>query len=151
VSYEYREYGISYEQALGGSLLTLRHGGISLLNGKGYYSARLLGSTTETLTRSEKNYEPSFGVELRLPSLRSRQLVTSVDIRDRLQYSFHRSAGAEEQRRMTWTIAFGLSSKEGDRGFLRSVFGYYTHGVNPFGQLREQYPYWAGGLGWVFQ
>jgi hypothetical protein len=154
VSYEYREYGISYEWSLGNrSLLTVRHGGISLWGDDGYYSNHLLGSTTPTLSPSGKNYEPSFGVEYRLPrsGTTGRQLIASVDFRSRLQYSFHHPASGEERRRPTWTIAVGRTAVEGDRTFLRSYFGYFTRGVNPFGQLREQYPYWAAGIGWVFQ
>lgn len=152
VSYEYWEYGISYERSFGSrSLLTLRHGGISLWGGDGYYTDRLLGETAPSLSVSEKNFEPSFGVEYRFPTRQNRQLIASVDFRSRLQYSFHHPASGEEQRRPTWTIAVGRAAVEGDRAILRSYFGYFTHGVNPFGQLREQYPYWAAGIGWVFQ
>ena len=154
VSYEYREYGISYERSLGRrSVLTARHGGISLWGDDGYYSDHLLGATVPTLSPSQKNLELSFGTEYRLPASAgsSRQLVASVDFRRRLQYSFHHPASGEEVRRPTWTVAVGRAAVEGDRSFLRSYFGYFTRGVNPFGQLREQYPYWAGGIGWVFQ
>ena len=163
VSYEYWEYGLSYERSFGrDSLLTLRHGGISLWGGDGYYTDRLLGETEPSLSVSEKNFEPSFGVEYRFPTRggggalpggdeQTRQIIVSVDFRSRLQYSFHHPASGEEQRRPTWTIAVGRAAVEGNRAILRSYFGYFTHGVNPFGQLREQYPYWAAGIGWVFQ
>ena len=153
VSYEYREYGISYQRSFErNSLLTVRHGGISLWGENGYYSDHLLGSMVPTLSTSQKNYEPSFGVEYRLPKAGGgRQLITSVDFRSRLQYSFHHPASGDERRRPTWTVAVGRTTVEGDRTFLRSYFGYFTQGVNPFGQLREQYPYWAAGIGWVFQ
>jgi hypothetical protein len=154
VSYEYWEYGISYARSFGrNSLLTARHGGISLYGDDGYYSDRLLGSTAPMLSVSEKNFEPSFGVEYRLPAGAGggRQYIASVDFRNRLQYSFHHPVSGEEKRRPTWTVAVGRAALEADRQALRSYFGYFTHGVNPFGQLREQYPYWAAGVGWVFQ
>lgn len=153
VSYEYREYGVSYERAFDRrSALTIRHGGISLIDDKkGYYADRLLGAAIPTLTPSAKNFEPSFGVEYRLPSGGSRQFIASVDVRNRLQYSFHRSAGEAEHRRLTWTMALGRTGIQGDRRFLRSYFGYFNRGVNPYGQLREQYPYWSAGIGWIFQ
>lgn len=158
VSYEYHEYGVSYEKSFGrNSLLTIRHGGISLWGSDGYYSNHLLGTDAATLSPTEKNYEPSFGAEFRFPKRvgvigsQGRQLVASVDFRHRLQYSFHHPASGDERRRPTWTIAVGRAVLEGDRRFLRSYFGYFTHGVNPYGQLREQYPFWAAGIGWVFQ
>jgi hypothetical protein len=152
VSYEYREYGISLERAFPrSSLLTLRHGGISLWGSDGYYSDHLLESNVPTLSVSRKNYEPSFGVEYRLPTDGGRQLVVSLDVRNRLQYSFHHPTSGEERRRPTWTLAVGHAAREGDVPFFRSVFGYVTRGVNPFGQLREQHPFWAAGVGWIFQ
>jgi hypothetical protein len=154
VSYEYQEYGISYARSFGrNSLLTARHGGIILHGDDGYYSDHLLGSTDPTLSVSEKNYEPSFGIEYRLPARAgaSEQFIVSVDFRSRLQYSFHHPVSGEEQRRPTWTVAIGRTALLGDRRFLRSYFGYFTHGVNPFGQLRDQYPWWSAGIGYVFQ
>ena len=154
VSYEYQEYGISYDRSFGrNSLLTVRHGGIILHGEDGYYSDHLLGSTVPTLSKSKKNYEPSFGAEYRFPSRpkASSQLIASVDFRQRLEYSFHHPQSGEEHRRPTWTVAFGISGLRGDRRLLRSYFGYVTRGVNPFGQLREQYPWWSAGIGFVFQ
>jgi hypothetical protein len=154
VSYEYWEYGISHERSFGrNSLLTARHGGIILHGDDGYYSDHLLGATIPTLSVSEKNYEPSLGVEYRFPSRTgaTRQPIASVDFRQRLQYSFHHPQSGEEHRRPTWTATFGMSGLRGDRRVLRSVFGYFTRGVNPFGQLREQYPWWSAGIGYVFE
>jgi hypothetical protein len=155
VSYEYYEYGLSYDRSFGNhSLLTVRHGGISLWNNtKGYYSTNLLGSSEATLTPSLKNYEPSFGVEYRAPHAQTdgRQLIASMDFRYRLQYAFHQVPVGNENRRPTWTLAVGQSVHEGDRAVLRSYFGYFTHGVNPYGQLREQFPFWAAGIGWIFR
>ena len=154
VSYEYQEYGISYERSLGNnSMLTARHGGIILWGSDGYYSANLLGSTIDTLSPSQKNYEPSFGFEYRFATQprATRQFIASVDFRNRLEYSFHHPQSGEEERRPTWTIAIGRTGVLGDRRVLRSYFGYFTRGVNPYGQLREQYPWWSAGIGYVFQ
>lgn len=154
VSYEYQEYGISYLKDFGSSsTLTLRHGGIILHGDDGYYSNHLLGSDEPTLTPSGKNYEPSFGAEYRFPmaSGSGRQFIASLDLRNRLKYEFHRAPGEEEQRHWTTTIAVGRSVAANNRTLLKSYFAYFTHGVNPYGQLREQHPYWSGGVGWVFQ
>ena len=159
VSYEYQEYGVSWARAIGDaqSSVMVRHGGIILHGSDGYYSNHLLGSDEPTLSPSEKNYEPSFGVEYRLPVRTTgkltprRQFIASLDLRHRLQYDFHRAANESEHRRLTWTVAIGRAAVEGQRLLLRSYSLYFTRGVNPFGQLREQYPYWAAGIGWVFQ
>jgi hypothetical protein len=153
VSYEYYEYGVSYEKVFSANgLVKLRHGGIMLWGPDGYYSDHLLHSPP-TLSVSQKNYEPSVGAEVRLPvaTQRSRQLFMSVEFRHRLQYSFHHPASGEEMRRPTWTIAIGHAIREEQPATFRSLFFYYTHGVNPYGQLREQYPFWASGLGLTFQ
>ena len=151
VSYEYWEYGVSYEKAFSPSgLLKLRHGGIVLWGEDGYYSDHLLHSPP-TLSVSQKNYEPSFGVEYRFPTMKDRQAFLSLDFRHRLQYSFHHPVSGEEIRRPTWTIGIGHAAREDHIATFRSLFAYFTHGVNPFGQLREQYPYWATGLGFTFQ
>jgi hypothetical protein len=160
VSYEYQEYGVSWMRAFGShSTVTVRHGGIILHGSDGYYSDHLLGSDQPTLSPSEKNYEPSFGAEYRFPTRAAqtgklaprRQFIASLDLRNRLQYDFHRGSNESERRRLTWTVAIGRAAVEGQRLLLRSYSFYFTRGVNPFGQLREQYPYWAGGIGWVFQ
>ena len=147
-----REYGASFERAFpNSSLLSLRHGGISLWGKDGYYSNHLLGSTAPTLTPSRKNYEPSFGVEYRLPTTGGRQFFASVDVRHKLRYSFHQPTTGDERRHASWTLAVGHAARESDRPLFRSVFGYVSRGVNPFGQLRTQYPFWSAGIGWIFQ
>jgi hypothetical protein len=155
VSYEYKEYGISFERDFGASsdgLVTLRHGGIWLWGDDGYYSNHLLGDPTPTLSASQKNYEPSAGFEYRHPrrGRAGRQYIASVDLRWRLQYSFHHPVSGPERRRPTLTLALGRTALQGDRRAIRSYFLYFTHGVNPFGQLREQYPFRAAGIGWTF-
>ena len=45
-SFEYYEYGVSYERMFGGNMLTLRHGGIQLHGDDGYYSDHLIGETS---------------------------------------------------------------------------------------------------------
>lgn len=64
-SFEYLEYGLSYERMFGEAMLTLRHGGIHLHGEDGYCSKTLLGSKEPRLTPSEKNFESSFGAEWR--------------------------------------------------------------------------------------
>jgi hypothetical protein len=153
VSYEYREYGISYEKVFGDDVARLiaRHGGISLLGEDGYYSNHLLGSDQPTLTVSEKNFEPSLGFELRGWFWRNRDFVLSIDVRDKLAYHYHRAPGEEETRHWSTSLAVGRSVRERTRGVpLRDYFVHYYRGVNPYGQLRSQSDFWSLGLSFIF-
>jgi hypothetical protein len=152
-SFEYYEYGISIEKVFGADRLhvTARHGGINLWGDDGYYSDHLLGEDTRSLTPSEKNYEPSFGLEVRGRQLGSRQLFGSVDARHKLVYAFDRAPGDTEDKQWSMKVAAGLAVPEGTRGApLKAVYLHYYWGVNPFGQLRTQKDFWTVGVGWIF-
>jgi hypothetical protein len=105
-SFEYYEYGISFEKVFGADRLQLiaRHGGINLWGDDGYYSDHRLGEETPTITPSQRNYEPSFGVEVRGRKIGSRHLVASVDARHKLIYDFHRAQGEDEEKQ--WSMKF---------------------------------------------
>ena len=152
-SFEYHEYGISIEKVFGADRLqlTARHGGINLWGKDGYYSDHLLGEQTRTLTPSEKNYEPSFGLEVRGRQIRSRHLFASVDARHKLVYAFDRAPGETEEKQWSMKFAAGLAAPEGTRGIpLKAVYLHYYRGVNPYGQLRAQKDFWTFGVGWIF-
>jgi hypothetical protein len=150
-SFEYLEYGISYERSFGRSMVTLRHGGITLHGDDGYYSDHALGSDEPTLTPSERNFEPSFGLEWRGWKRGERDVFVSLDARHKLVYNFHRPQGQDESKQWSYSLAVGRAVDEGTRGVpLRDYFGYFYWGVNPFGQLREQQDYWLVGVGWTF-
>jgi hypothetical protein len=153
VSYEYREYGVSLEKAFGADafILIVRHGGISLVGKDGYYSDHLLGSTTPTLSISQKNFEPSFGFEARGGDVLGRQLFVSIDERDKLQYQYHRAANADEHRFWSTSLAIGLAVPENTVGLpLKSYSLNVYKGINPYGQLRSQRDFWSVGVGFVF-
>lgn len=151
-SFEYLEYGISYERELAaGGMLKLRHGGITLHGDDGYYSNHLIGSDDPTLTPSERNFEPSLGVEWTGFRRGDRDLFVSLDARHKLVYDFHRDPGEEETKQWSFSVAAGRTVSEGTQGIpLRDYFAYFYRGVNPFGQLREQKDYWMAGIGWTF-
>jgi hypothetical protein len=152
-SFEYYEYGISIEKVFGADRLQLiaRHGGINLWGEDGYYSDRLLGEEERTLTPSEKNYEPSFGVEARGRQIASRHVFASVDARHKLVYAFDRAPGETEEKQWSMKVAAGLAAPEGTRGIpLKAVYLHYYRGVNPYGQLRTQKNFWTVGVGWIF-
>lgn len=152
-SFEYYEYGISFEKVFGSDRLHLiaRHGGINLWGEDGYYSDHLLGEDTRTLTPSEKNYEPSFGFEVRGREFRGRHLFASVDARHKLVYAFKRAPGETEEKQWSTKFAVGLAAPENTRGVpLKSIYLHYYRGVNPYGQLRAQKDFWSVGVGWIF-
>ena len=151
-SFEYYEYGVSYERMFGGNMLTLRHGGIQLHGDDGYYSDHLIGETEPTLTPSEKNFEPSFGVEVRGWPMGNRDWFVSLDLRHKLAYNFHRPAGEEESKHWSYSLAVGraIPEQSNNRIPLRDYFFYWYKGVNPFGQLREQSDFWFAGIGWTW-
>jgi hypothetical protein len=157
VSYEYQEYGVSFE---GHNLFkdedewTVRHGGIIPWGSDGYYSDHLLGSDDPVLTPSRKNYEPSFGVEYVLPPWpdegKSRRVYLSFDLRDKLVYNYHQTAGNPERRQWSWNLHIGRTLQRGDNKALKDYFLQIYRGVNPYGQLRSQPDYWSIGVGWIF-
>ena len=150
-SFEYLEYGFSYEQVFGEAMLTLRHGGIHLHGDDGYYSNHLLGSDEPTLTPSEKNFEPSLGVEWRGWNWRKRDVFVSLDIRRKLAYEFHRKPGDTETKHWSYSFAIGRTVPEGTANIpVKDYFVYLYRGVNPFGQLRAQTDFWFAGIGWTF-
>ena len=151
-SFEYLEYGVSYERMFGANMLTVRHGGIKLHGDDGYYSDHLIGETTPTLTPSEKNFEPSFGMEVRGWAMGNRDWFASLDLRHKLAYKFHRLAGEDETKHWSYSLAVGRTVPEqsNNRILLKDYFIYLYRGVNPFGQLREQSDFWFAGIGWTF-
>ena len=156
VSYEYQEYGVSFE---GHELFkeddewTVRHGGIIPWGSDGYYSDHLLGSDDPVLTPSNKNYEPSFGAQYLLPpwpGRDSRQVYLSFDLRNKLVYNYHQTADNPERRQWSWNLQIGRTLQRGDNKALKDYFFQIYRGVNPYGQLRSQADYWSMGFGWVF-
>ena len=147
VSYEYFEYGISYET----DRWTLRHGGLKPWGEDGYYSNHLLGSTEPRLTVSTKNFEMSFGAEVQFDQWRGRRFYVSVDTRNKLQYAYHATPAEPETRQWSTNLQIGRTLEEdsGDSP-LQDYFVQFYYGVNPYGQLRSQRDYWSAGFGWVF-
>ena len=153
VSYEYQEYGFSLEGSdlfREGDDWKARHGGIMLWGSDGYYSDHLLESDEPTLTPSQKNYEPSFGVEYLMTAWRGRQTYVSFDLRDKLIYNYHHTPDNPERRQWSFTLQLGRAAEAGDRTALKEYFVQFYRGVNPYGQLRSQKDWWSVGIGWTF-
>jgi len=155
VSYEYWELGLSFDKTLAEDhKVTLRLGGIGLLdNRKGFYSDSLLDESRE-LPRSRKNFEPIAGVEYELQ--RACPVIgwgpfLSVDLRDKTVYDYHKaSAGQLEETQLSVNALVGLHRLEtryGEKGSPEFYVRYY-YGVNPHGQFRSQKDYSLVGLGY---
>jgi hypothetical protein len=154
VSYEYWEYGVSFEGSGAfneGDNWTLRNGGRQPWGEDGYYSNHLLGSDVPSLTPSRKNFEPFFGGEYRFPEWRGRQTYVSAEARHSLIYNYHQTSDNPERRQWSWNLHLGRALPAGTSGTpLKQYFVQIYHGVNPYGQLRSQKSYWSAGFGWIF-
>jgi hypothetical protein len=155
VSYEYWEYGISFETDRGKSLhrLVFRHGGIGLLNPqKGFYEAESLEPGGRILPRSAKNFEPSFGFQWYFEKEKIGKFgpFLSIDSRYKTIYDYRKANDAvAEDRQMSFNILFGIRRVQQrflEKGVPDLFFRYYR-GVNPAGQFRSQRDYQLIGFG----
>jgi Protein of unknown function (DUF1207) len=151
VSYEYWEYGVSYEflHSNSGMLVKLRQGGIGLFGNDGFYSDHLLEAGGREIAISKNNFEPSFGVEV-TPTEGGWRPFASLDLRLRTVYDYNKaSSDQSEDRQPSVGVAVGLRNGRArvtERGLPDLFFrGYY--GVNPNGQFRNQKNYWQVGIG----
>lgn len=158
VSYEYWEYGISYETDRGKSEnkhhLIFRHGGIGLFKpDKGYYSEKLLEPDGAVIARSERNFEPFFGFQWH----HKKDLVggwgpfVSIDARHKTIYDYSKPLDrvVHEDKQMSFNVLFGLR-RANQRFLQKAVPDFYIrfyHGVNPAGQFRSQRNYDLFGVG----
>jgi|TARA_B100000315_G_scaffold245387_2_gene271191 hypothetical protein len=162
VSYEYWEYGVSFDTPR----FTARHGGIGIWSGgrTGFY-APVAKVPRLPITPSASNYEPSIGLEYRAShnpdpgSWGSRFLeilpesyapFLSVDLRHRIIFDFHKTGGPEapEERRLSINFLAGFRAPVSNRfRVLREAYVRIYHGVNPYGQLRTEQEYTLFGFG----
>jgi hypothetical protein len=174
VSYQYWEYGLSYDIARLGqdgsaNLFKIRHLG-SFLDpftswNQGYYSTDPLEVNGHTVTPSTNRYEPTFEFEWRNQSLNLSELLhrppgstipvswwrpyVSVDTRYRTVYDYAKSdPKAPESRQWSTNVVGGFYRlrPESKRG-EPDFFGRVYYGVNPYGQLRNQRGYFLFGVG----
>jgi Protein of unknown function (DUF1207) len=155
VTYEYWEYGLSYETVIGDEhIVTFRHGGIGLLNNKkGFYGTKLLGSETDSLTPSTKHFEPTFGFQWQKESKipKSWEPLASVDLRLKTVYNYHRPPNTSDKQQWTVSALFGFrhgKQRTSDRG-APIIVGRVYYGVNPHGQFRNQDNYFQWGVGLI--
>jgi Protein of unknown function (DUF1207) len=152
VSYEYWEYGISWEFLTEAAPLEwkIRHGGIRLFGDDGFYSDHLLEPDGREIAPSRYNFEPSFGVEATPTQGRGWHPYGSVDLRLRTVYDYHKpNRETPEDRQWSVSAAVGLRNgafRKTERGIPDFVFRYY-YGVNPNGQFRSDAKYWQVGVG----
>ena len=117
----------------------------------GFYSLQLLDNS-RTLEPSQRNHEPSFGVEL-MPTgskgwIGAWTPFVSVDGRWKTVYDYHKtSADQDEDVAFSLSVATGLRNvKATGRGKADIMIKFYR-GLNPNGQFRSQSDYWMVGAG----
>lgn len=154
VSYEYWEYGGSFEKDVGENYFTFRHGGIGLWKpDKGFYSDTLLEPNSRTIARSKRNFEPSFGLQW----IYDHKIAgsgwgpfASLDVRHKTIYDYNKpSRDVSEDKQVSWNILIGVrrtGAKRYQKGIPELFFRFY-HGVNPNGQFRNQRDYSLLGFG----
>ena len=174
VSYQYWEYGVSYDLYYLGAngathAFTIRHIG-SILDpftswDSGYYSTDPLEVNGHTVTPSTNRYEPAFEFEWRNESLGLADALkqpagtkvraswwrpyASVDLRYRTIYNYAKTdpeAGDERQWSTNLVAGYRRVRLESKRG-EPDFFARIYYGVNPYGQLRSQSGFFLFGVG----
>ena len=157
VSYQYWELGGSFETSVldvvnTGTLRMMFRGGVvreAFHHGIGWYDTNLLQPDGATVTPSNRNIEPYFGVEaFYVPASWTSGPFVSFDDRNRTIYTYHRASPAVPENTL-WSanIMAGWREEKNDRRFQPSYFVRYYHGVNPAGQFRSQPNYQLFGVG----
>ncbi len=173
VSYQYWEYGVSYDTEYIGSsgsthVFKFRHLG-SFLDPftswkTGYYSVNPLEVNGHTVTPSTNKYEPAFEFEWRNESLNLSNALkpdggarepawwkpyVSVDVRYRTVYDYAKVVpNAPDPRAWSSNVIVGyrrlkVDAKRGEPDFFCRLY----YGINPYGQLRNQRQYFLFGVG----
>jgi hypothetical protein len=140
VSYEYREYGVSYDSAA----FTIRHGGQTLVSDS-YYKPDVL---TPGITASQRSYVPSFGGEYRR-AWGSGTGFASLDARHDIVYDYHRpTPDTPERQQWSYNLAAGYRPEQSESWIaVREMYVRVYYGVNPNGQFRNQANYFTTGFG----
>jgi hypothetical protein len=158
VSYQYWEYGVSYERVVGTHTVKVRHGGAFLdpLTAswrKGFYSVDPLETNQHSVTPSHRKFEPSFGFESfkekrdgEPPAYRP---FISADVRLKTVYDYNRLRSDQpETAQWSTNVMAGLRRAQGlgDHA-MPSLYVRLYYGVNPWGQLGSQRGYFVFGAG----
>lgn len=155
VSYEAWEYGLSFERSDGSDthFLTLRHGGIGLLDPEaGFYSFDPAETNGRAVPGSARSFEPSFGFQYHRygDGILSRGPFVSMDLRRKIVYDYFR-ADESVPEDTAWSVNAIVGLRSPAQGPLtKGVVDFYLrfyHGVNPNGQFRSQADYTLYGIG----
>lgn len=152
VSYQFVELGteLGVDWPLAKARLQLRCLWVAFTHPRSWYSAELEYPDGGTVTPSDRNFEPSIGLEV-TRKLTNWQPFLSVDLRPRTIYQYDRAAASDGEG-FQWSVngMLGVHTPRGAFTGLTQLYlrGYY--GVNPAGQFRSQRDYWLVGAGAVF-
>ena len=152
VSYEYVEYGASWDHFFGAQRqhsISVRGSAVQTLDlGRkvGWYSLRTLGD--QPIYPSAVNVEPSIGVEYLPQGSRGWRPFVSYDGRLRTIYDYQKtSADQREGRQFSSSLVVGLRSMRWSKKGMPDFVARAYYGVNPHGQFRSQRDFWTLMLG----
>jgi hypothetical protein len=165
ISYEYWELGLSHTRQAKESNqeITFRVGAAGLWNrSKGFYSVDPREIRNATIYPSKRFMEYNLGLQLThvykkaftLSSNASRKArwydFLSVECRNRVLLDYEKMAPNQLEKRV-WCVnaVYGWTfetAREANPMNVKLYFRYY-YGLNPFGQLRNQYDWWIASLG----
>jgi hypothetical protein len=163
VSYEYWDIGFSFEPNWGTDSrqhLKIRGGNIGLFNpGKGWYTPQLEHPVDAVIPGSNRNIEPYADAEYYFERDSTCEgfwncvgPIVSLDIRDRTIYNYAKlTQNQPEDTEVSTNLMGGLRQIRQGPGALGKItptyYLRYYHGVNPFGQFRNQSNYTLFGFG----
>ena len=162
ISYQYWEYGVSYERVHGIHVFKFRHGGavldpLTTSWSHGFYSFDPVETNNQAVTPSHnKFFEPHFGFEY-LKDIRVGQApcfkpFMSLDVRHRPIYHYAKpSANHPDGGQWSYNVVGGVRRARGlgDQK-LPSLYVRLYYGANPWGQLQTQRNYVLFGVGLHF-
>jgi hypothetical protein len=159
VSYQYWEYGVSYERARGVHCVKLRQGGAILdpLTASwrnGFYNFNPLETFQHPVTPSVRQFEPSFGFEYLKDNSRGQgpafEPFLSADVRWKTIYDYTKARlGQPDAGQWSWNLVAGVRRARGvgDAAGIPSLYVRMYYGVDPWGQLASQRNYFLFGIG----
>jgi hypothetical protein len=158
VSYQYWEYGISYERARRTHTVKLRHGGTVLdpLTASwqnGFYDFNPLETFQRPVTPSVRKFEPSFGFEYLKDNIASRvpsyKPFISADVRWKTVYDYTKPrVNQPDDGQWSWNVLTGVRRARGlGDASMPSLYVRLYYGADPWGQLRSQKNYLLLGVG----
>jgi hypothetical protein len=149
VSYEYVEFGASWDHFLGAQRqhsISFRGSAVETLGSGGWYSSHSLSG--QFIYPSAVNVEPAVGVEYLPQGSHGWRPFASYDGRLRTIYDYQKtSADQREDRQFSSSLVVGLRQMKWANKGMPDLVARAYYGVNPHGQFRSQSDFWMLAIG----